>query len=264
MLLQLLAAVALAAPPREVGHEQPAPLDLKAERYTEMFLTLGSYLGNRGNASARPDGSGTAQVLTHLAIRDHAPGDHTRFLADLAFVQDRKKVLAKPSSFDYYIAMTRLSEDGRFLQVGRDEALPLDIPGRSTRYWDLRGGKYWGRSFGLFAGWHFKNHLTPAMPDLSGEAFMRYAFFLKIPPEGPVSLRVDGDFLTDEHRRRWRPASLDLSVAGLVNWKRSQFGVAYKPWYNLVRRGISEAWLLVYIYHFDGRDIYKSTPGVGF
>lgn len=255
ILLDLLAVVALAAPPREAGREAPAPPDARADRYTEGVATVGSWLANRGNVSARPDGSGAARTLVGLAIRDHQSGDRVRFLGDAVFLTDRAGVLSRVASIDYYLGAAGVNDNGGWFQVGRDEARPLDRSGFSFRTWDLRVGKTWkaGGSAGLFAGWFFKNDGRPARPDLSGEACMRYSAFFRV-ERGALGLRVDADLMTDARRRRYRPVSLDLSVAPFARWGDGELSVAYKPWFTLDRRGAVEAWLLSVGYRFDERE----------
>ncbi|MBI4345497.1 MAG: hypothetical protein HY553_01490 [Elusimicrobia bacterium] len=256
-----LAASAHAVPIRDAGREQPASIEGKTERFTEFFLNVGSYVGNAGNVSARPDGSDAARQRTQLYLRDRSGGDLSHVIADLIFLHDASRKF-KPASLDYYLGYRKQSESGRWLAVGRDEALPLGRSGKSSRTWDLRVGRSWldAGAFGLFAGWYFKNDGRPARPDQSGEAYLRYSTFL-VSARGPVTLRVHGDFLTDERRRRYRPASLDLNVAAALNYKTYEVSVAYNPWYPFDgARGVVESWLVSFAYRFDGRTVWDAIP----
>lgn len=256
-----LAASAGAVPIRDAGGERPSPIEGKTERFTEFFLQLGSYLGNAGSVSARPDGSGAARQRTQLYIRDRSGGDLSHFIADLIFLHDRAQTL-KPASLDYYLAYRKQTEAGRWISVGRDEALPLGRAGRSTRTWDLRLGTSWldAGALGVFASWFFKNDGRPARPDQSGEAYLRYSTFLHS-ARGPVAFRINGDFLTDERRRRFRPASLDLNATAALNYKGYEIAVTYNPWFPFDgARGVVEAWLLSFAYRFDGRTVWDAIP----
>lgn len=264
-LLSFLAlSAALAAPVRDAGRESPGPVQKDADRYTEVAVTFGNYLRNRGSASARPDGSGAANSRTQFYLRDHSDGDLIHFIADGVLLSDSDKFY-RPASLDYYLGVRKQSPSGRFLGIGREEALPLDRKGFNSRAWDLRLGTAWlsGGAAGAYVGWFFKNDGRPARPDLSGEAYLRYAVFLH-GRNGPVAFRVDGDFVTDERRRRYRPASLDLSVAGAIHWKRWEISLAYKPWIPLDRKGTIESWLLGFTFRFDGRDLWTAVPGEGY
>ncbi|MBI5202484.1 MAG: hypothetical protein HY925_12910 [Elusimicrobia bacterium] len=266
MNLLSLAAItaALASPVRDAGRERPAAAQKDAPRYTEFVLTAGSYIGSKGGASARPDGSGGARSRTQLYLRDHSDGDQLHFIADGILLSDTARIY-KPTSLDYYLGLRKQSSEGRFLGVGREETLPLDRKGFSSRAWELRAGTAWTAvgAAGAYAGWFFKNDGRPVRPDQSGEAYLRYALFLHT-ARGPLAFRLDGDFLTDKGRKKYRPAALDLSVAAAVNWTQFEVSLAYKPWITLDRKGVAESWLLGFTYQFDGRNIWSAVPGTNY
>ena len=260
----LALTAALASPVREAGRERPAAVQKDGSRFTEVLLSYGSYLGNRGAASARPDGSGSANSRTQFFLRDHSEGDLVHFIADGILLSDTQK-LYKPTSVDYYLGLRKQSPSGRFLGVGREETLPIDRKGFNSRAWDLRLGTAWtaGGAAGGYVSWFFKNDGRPVRPDQSGDAYLRYSLFLHT-AKGPVGFRVDGDFVTDERRRRYRPSALDLSVAAAINWNRWEISAAYKPWITLDRRGIAESWLLAFTFQFNGGDLWTAIPVSGF
>ncbi|MBI4423867.1 MAG: hypothetical protein HY554_09075 [Elusimicrobia bacterium] len=251
--LCLLSMAARGAPVREAGRERPARPAPRDERFVEGAMAVGSYLKNRGNASARPDGSGTAQNRYQLFLRDRAATDQWRFLGDLVFLTDRHRSAFKPVSMDYYLAAAR-RVGVRTLQIGRDEAFALDRSGKRSRYWDVRMGLgSEGRaSAGGSVGWFFKNDGHSARPDLSGEAFLRYAAFLNMTPWRQAVVRVNADFLTDKRQRRFVPAALDLAVrTGWVFADSSELVAGWEPRYSLDREHAAHAWTLSAIYRFD-------------
>lgn len=254
--LRLAAALAFAAFPREAEREQAVEVESQAFRFTDGFFGAGQYVANRGNAAARPDGSGAARSRYQLFLRDRASADQVRLLAHGVFLTDRAGSLFRLASLDYYLGLTRHADSGGWVGVGRGEALPLDRKGLSRRFWDLRVGTTRSggpvRS-GLYAGWFFKNDGRPARPDHSGEALFKYTGFLHLSPKGPFRARLEADFLTDERRRRYRPVSVDVRVELAARREGSELAVAWEPWYMLDRRGVAEAWTVTYVFRFDSR-----------
>lgn len=252
--LRLSAALACAALPRLAEVEQPASTELKSFRFTDGFTAVGHYVGNRGNASARPDGSGTARTRLQLLLRDRASADQFRLFGHGVFLTDRQGSMLKIASVDYYVGLTRHGDTGGWLGLGRGEALPLDRKGKSTRFWDLRLGRAYAAGptlVGGFVGWNFKNDGRPARPDQSGEAYLSYSAFLNLRLAGPLRARVNADLLTDRERRRYRPVSLDLKTSlGLVHGG-SEAAFAYEPWYGA--GATHETWSILYTFRFDSR-----------
>ena len=171
-------------------------------------------------------------------------------------ITDRRASGVRAASLEYYLGLERASEEGHFLRIGRDEALPLDRRGKSTRDWELRLGRALRGEFGtigMFIGWDFKNDGRPARPDYSGESYLDYAVFGRLKMAGSLWLEGEADFLTDAHRRRYAPASIEGAVSlgatlGLVDVKLS-----WRPWRMLDRGGAVDAWLASLAVRFDSQ-----------
>lgn len=254
---------ALAAPVRQTGWERPlkpSPEDASGgARFADGFLSVGGYAGNRGAASARPDGSGAAAVREELFLRDHLDSDRWRFVGDAVALSDRRRVALRPASVDYYVGAARHSEFG-WAQVGWEEALALDESGRSSRAWDLRLGRSayaetW--SAGGYVAWLLRNDGREARPDLSGEALLRYAGFIEAAPRGPLRLRLHGALVTDRRRRAAAPVSLDLAASIGAAWKDFEIGLGWEPRLSLDRRGSVDAWTLSTTMRFDSRELFR-------
>ena len=251
MILGLLAAAipavaALAAPVYEAGREPPQPYVDRKERFDAAALGLDEYVANRGSASARPDGSGSAQSRLRLSLMDCAENDQARALGDAVLLTDRHRAGGRAASLEYFLGLERVSEEGHFLRLGRDEALALDQKGKSTRVWDMRlgralHGEIW--SVGAFVGWDFKNDGRPARPDNTGEAYLSYSVFGRMELKGPLFLEGTADFVTDAHRRRYAPAGLEGAVWLSAKLAMVEAGLGWRPWRTLDRRGVVDTWL---------------------
>ena len=250
------AAPALAAPVYEAGREPPIPYEERKERSDSVQFALDEYLANRGDAAARPDGSGSAQSRLRLSLVDMASDEQARALGDVMMLTDRRASGVRAASLEYYLGLERASEEGHFLRIGRDEALPLDRGGKSTRDWELRlgralRGKLW--TLGMFVAWDFKNDGRPARPDYSGESYLDYAAFGRMEMAGPLWLEGEADFLTDVHRRRYAPASLEGSVSLGVTLGLVEAKLGWRPWRMLDRGGAVDSWLASLSVRFDSQ-----------
>lgn len=188
-----------------------------------------------GAAAARPDSSGTGAQLYRLSLLDAFRGNRMGFLVDGLLVTDRDRPRALfPSQGSYLIGMGSRNGPWR-IQFDREEHLPLDRSGGSSRYWDVRAGATFeaelaglqplGRQtlynnkkpkgatlrgeFGL--GYFLHNKSFPARADQTGLAGLRYeARALISAPGGGLRFKVDADFLTDKNRKKYAAANLDL------------------------------------------------------
>lgn len=262
--LALLAAPVFAAPVYEGGREPPVPYEERKERFDSVRLALDEYLANRGSAAARPDGTGSAQSRLRLSILDMAPMDQARVLADAMFLSDRRTSGVRAASMEYYLGVERTVAEGNFFRLGRDEALPLDRKGKSTRDWELRlgralRGEIW--ALGASVGWDFKNDGRAARPDYTGETYLDYAAFARLGLKGPLWLQGQADFFTDAHRRRYAPASVEGSLWLIATIEKVELGLGWKPWRMLDRAGAVDTWLASLAVRFDSEALGRGRPG---
>lgn len=281
--LRLAAAAALiagapagsaASPIRTLLGQQPVPETKGIERFQSGFLLVGHYFDNdRGAASARPDGTGTAYNLYELYVHDGVRGGKSGFLADVLFLSDREKNnLFNLSQLTYLLGLTFKSESLR-LQFDREESIPLDRGGRSYRFWDVRGGMTFTsgrkkplpgavrstkRGMGpeargsLMVGYFLHNNSFPARSDLTGTAFLRYnargEFGVK---HGALFLVGEADFITQKHRSL-HPVDLRMSLGVGARYRGFDMTVTRESWDVLDHPGFASCYLFAVKYPFGG------------
>jgi len=273
-LLCLLPERASAQVPfRPLLGQAPLPKAGEGERAQAGFLDLGRFAGNPPTCfGSRPDGSGQAGELLRLSLDDSFAG-HAGFLADTLFLTDRGLGHSfRMTQFNYLLGMAFGEESWR-LQVDREEDLPLDRRGLNYKYWDIRGsllfsegeqkvpgvaavrttrGTPWRAA--LTAGYFFKNRDYPARGDLTGLAFFRYAADVELALyAGKLKLKGTADFLTDQNRRHYKPASMGLSAGAGAVLSGYEIWALREVHDILDGPGYYSAWLFALRFPFDAK-----------
>ena len=274
LLLCLLPARASAQVPfRPLLGQAPLSPAGEGERAHSGFVDLGGFVGNPPSCfGSRPDGSGQAGDLLRLALADSF-GGRAGFLADTLFLTDRGLGHSfRMTQFNYLLGLAFGDESVR-LQVDREEDLPLDERGLNYKYWDIRGSLLFSDGAktvpgvatmkrtsqtpwraALTAGYFFKNRDYPARGDLTGLAFLRYAAEGELGLYGgKLKLKGAANFLTDEDRRRYRPASMGLSAGVGTALNGCEIWALREAHEILDGPGYYSAWLFSLRFPFDSK-----------
>jgi hypothetical protein len=256
-LLFCAALIAAAVAPADAGvfhrptlGREDLPAEETLERSQAGRLEVGRFIpSGLGAAASRPDSTGTGGQFYRLSLLDAFRGNRMGFLMDGVAITDRDRHRAFfPTQGSYLIGIGSRNGPWR-IQFDREEHLPLDRSGGSSRYWDVRAGatfeaelaglrplgvqkgvryqkpKGTGATlrgeFGI--GYFLHNKSFPARADQTGLAGLRYEVRALISaPGGGLRLKADADFLTDKNRKKFEAANLDLVLGVGIASKQAE------------------------------------------